>query len=141
MNKGTKIVLRVGAIILAAFAAIFIVEGVAFATLGSGVIHEALKEGIINGSIRTSFDTTDPEKAAVSIELTFTILGYAFLGVGTLCVPASIFGFITAARPSRERYIACIVLGALSFVPVCLIGGIMGLVSIHREQQSDPETV
>lgn len=74
----------------------------------------------------------DPEAIALIVQLSIVCYSLVFVFLGTLCIVDAVISKKALNEPSKNRYIACIILGAMS-VEFSLIGGILGLVALNRE--------
>ena len=94
-----------------------------------------LIKAIEDGSIAVHSNHDIPAKDIVLIfQISFILTGVVLLIVGAMCVANAIIASKTRNEPTRGRYIACIVTGALS-TDFSIVGGILGLIYLKRQER------
>lgn len=100
----------------------------------SNVIHNMLVDAMSDGTINVQNTSLSFEEIAVLLQGMFIGLGFMLLVLGGICVTNAIISSMTRREPTRGRYIACIVTGALS-TDFSIIAGILGLINLSREKR------
>ena len=138
MKKLSSTFLKVGMIIGFILAGVFLVSSLFFIVLGvSDVTREMLIEAYNSGDIQT--DLPDAEAFATFVQIYLITFGVAFIYLGAMSLVDAIVASLTLRQPSKGKYIACIVLGAMC-IEFLILGGIFGLIALKRENQH-PEVV
>ena len=134
MLKASRSLLRVAAIVGTVCGALILACVPAFFIIGfSGTIRDMLVEAMKDGTVAVHGTSASYETVAFIIQGTFVSLGFTLLIIGVMCVVNAIIATRTRNEPTRGRYIACIVTGALS-TDFSLIAGIFGLICLAREE-------
>lgn len=135
MFKSCRVLLRVATILGTICGALILACVPAFFIIGfSSTIRDMLVEAIDNGTITAHSDAgLGTEEIVLVFQIMFIISGFALLIIGVLCVVNAIIASKARREPTRGRYIACIVTGALS-TDFSLVAGILGLVCLSREE-------
>ena len=136
MLKASRALLKVatilgtvcGALILATVPACFILG---FSNIIRDMLIKAINDGEV--TIHSSVDLK-PEQIALIIQVMFIVLGFTLLIIGVMCVVNAMIAYKTRNEPTRGRYIACIVTGALS-TDFSLIAAIFGLICLNRQER------
>lgn len=116
-----------GALILACVPVFFV--------LGfSSTIRDMIVSAMEDGTITVTGDDLPYEKLVILLQVMFIILGFTLLTIGVCCVVNAIIASKTRREPTRGRYVACIVTGALS-TDFSLVAGILGLICLAREER------
>ncbi len=136
MLKASRSLLRVAAIVGTVCGALILACVPAFFIIGfSSTIRDMLVEAIDNGTITAHSDAgLGTEEIVLVFQIMFIVSGFVLLIIGVLCVVNAIIASKTRREPTRGRYIACIVTGALS-TDFSLVAGILGLVNLGREER------
>ena len=135
MLKASRALLKVATILGTIVGALVLACVPAFFVIGfSGTIRNMLIEAMQDGSITVQGDAPNYEVAAIFIQAMFLVLGFTLLIIGVMCVVNAIISLRTRNEPTRGRYIACIVTGALS-TDFSLVAGIFGLICLAREER------
>ena len=135
MLKASRVLLKVAAILGTVLGAIFLASVPVFLVIGfSTTIRDMLIEAFNNGTISTTFEDASYETIVLVLQIVFISLGFVFLIIGGMCVANAIIASKTRNEPTRGRYIACIITGALS-TDFSLVGGIFGLICLSRQQR------
>ena len=93
-----------------------------------------LVEAMKDGTVTVQGTSASYETIVLIIQGMFIGLGFTLLIIGVMCVVNAIIASKTRNEPTRGRYIACIVTGALS-TDFSLIAGIFGLICLAREER------
>ena len=103
-------------------------------------IHDMIVEAVNSGEVNSDYA---PEVAATIVQSMLLSCGIVLLIYGALCVAAAIVDSKALKETSRGRYIACIVLGAMT-TGFAMAGGILGLIAdarIRRNQAREQQEV
>ena len=134
MLKASRSLLRVAAIVGTVCGALILACVPAFFIIGfSSTIRDMLVEAMKDGTVTFRDTSASYETLVFIIQGTFVSLGFTLLVIGVMCVVNAIISTRTRNEPTRGRYIACIVTGALS-TDFSLIAGIFGLICLAREE-------
>ena len=135
MLKASRSLLRVAAIVGTACGALILACVPAFFIIGfSSTIRDMLVEAMKDGTVTFRDTSASYETLVFIIQGIFVSLGFTLLIIGVMCVVNAIIATRTRNEPTRGRYIACIVTGALS-TDFSLIAGIFGLICLGREER------
>ena len=141
MKRISNTMLRVGMILCIVCGALLLFMTPFFITCGvSPRIHQMIVDGVSSGDINSEYA---PEVAATIVQSVLLSCGIALLIYGALCVAAAIVDSKALKDTSRGRYIACIVLGAMT-TGFAMAGGILGLIAdarIRRNQAREQQEV
>ena len=74
----------------------------------------------------------DPESLALMAQILMIVYSFVFIILGVICIIDAIVAKKTIENPTKGRYIACIILGAMS-TDFSLVAGILGLISLNKE--------
>lgn len=132
LKKAAQIVMLVGSIL-----GIFIVSGLIIAGIVMFVIGgnaEVIRQMIADGTIDTKGIEGTPEQIAQAVALIFVALGVFMFVFAVPALIASILGFVNMKVTRKGGLIATIVLSVLGLNTVLLVGSILGVVCIGREQ-------
>lgn len=134
MLKASRSLLRVAAIVGTVCGALILACVPAFFIIGfSSTIRDMLVEAMKDGTVTFRDTSASYETLVFIIQGIFVSLGFTLLIIGVMCVVNAIIATRTRNEPTRGRYIACIVTGALS-TDFSLIAGIFGLICLAREE-------
>ncbi len=134
MFKASRSLLRVAAIVGTVCGALILACVPAFFIIGfSSKIGDMLVEAMKDGTVTVHDSSASYETLVFIIQGIFVSLGFTLLIIGVMCVVNAIIATRTRNEPTRGRYIACIVTGALS-TDFSLIAGIFGLICLAREE-------
>ena len=134
MFKACRALLRVAAIVGTVCGALILACVPAFFIIGfSSTIGDMLVEAMKDGTVAVHDTSASYETLVFIIQGIFVSLGFTLLIIGVMCVVNAIIATRTRNEPTRGRYIACIVTGALS-TDFSLIAGIFGLICLAREE-------
>ena len=134
MLKASRSLLRVAAIVGTVCGALILACVPAFFIIGfSSTIRDMLVEAMKDGTVTVHDTSASYETLVFIIQGIFVSLGFTLLIIGVMCVANAIIATRTRNEPTRGRYIACIVTGALS-TDFSLIAGIFGLICLAREE-------
>ena len=135
MLKASRSLLRVAAIVGTVCGALILACVPAFFIIGfSNTIRDMLVEAMKDGTVTFRDTSASYETLVFIIQGIFVSLGFTLLIIGVMCVVNAILSLRTRNEPTRGRYIACIVTGALS-TDFSLIAGIFGLICLGREER------
>ena len=135
MLKASRSLLRVSAIVGTVCGALILACVPAFFIIGfSSTIGDMLVEAMKDGTVNVHDTSASYETLVFIIQGIFVSLGFTLLIIGVMCVVNAIIATRTRNEPTRGRYIACIVTGALS-TDFSLIAGIFGLICLGREER------
>ena len=135
MLKASRTLLRVAAIVGTVCGSLILACVPAFFIIGfSSTIRDMLVEAMKDGTVTVQGTSASYETIALVIQGMFIGLGFTLLIIGVVCVVNAIIASKTRNEPTRGRYIACIVTGALS-TDFSLIAGIFGLICLAREER------
>ena len=138
MKKLSSTFLKVGMIIGFILAGIFLLAALICLMTGlSDVTRAMLIEAYNNGEINT--DLPDAEAFATFVQIYLITFAVVFIYLGAMSLVDAIVASLTLRQPSKGKYIACIVLGAMC-IEFLILGGIFGLIALKRENQH-PEAV
>lgn len=127
--KIAKIVSTVCAGIMLACAPVMLVLGF------SGTIHDMLLAAINDGTLTVSSSAGLTNEQIVAVfQGTYIASGFVLLFFGGVCLANALISSKTSREPTRNRYIACIVTGALS-TDFSIPAAILGLISMKQEEQ------
>ena len=137
MLRTSRILLKVATIVSTICGAIILAFVPVFLTIGfSSTIHDMLLEAIKDGTVTVhSSNGLSNEQMVKLFQVIFATVGFVFIIIGVLCVANAIIASKTRNEPTRGRYIACIITGALS-TDFSLVGGIFGLISLARIEKN-----
>ena len=133
MRKLSNTFLTVNMIFGFVFLALFV--GLAMMMFVFASLKDVIMEGIQNGSIHTNSD--DPETALLIAQSVLISVGVTFLIFGMLCLPSAIVSASARNSKSKGKFIAAIVLSALSLTYFGIAGGVLGILAINRENRSN----
>lgn len=133
MRKLSNTFLTVNMIFGFVFLALFV--GLAMMMFVFASLKDVIMEGIQNGSIHTNSD--DPETALLIAQSVLISVGVTFLIFGMLCLPSAIVSASARNSKSKGKFIAAIVLSALSLTYFGVAGGVIGILAINRENRSN----
>ena len=134
MLKASRSLLRVAAIVGTVCGALILACVPAFFIIGfSSTIGDMLVEAMKDGTVTVHDTSASYETLVFIIQGIFVSLGFTLLIIGVMFVVNAIIATRTRNEPTRGRYIACIVTGALS-TDFSLIAGIFGLICLAREE-------
>ena len=136
MLKACRTLLKVATILGTVLGACILATVPAFMIIGfSSTIRDMLIEAIKEGTITVHSDADLPVETIVLVfQICFIVTGFVLLIVGAMCVANAIIASKTRNEPTRGRYIACIVTGALS-TDFSLIAAIFGLICLKRQER------
>lgn len=118
-----------GAIILAC-SPVFLVLG--FSSKIRDMVVTAINDGTINATSSAGLTT---EQMVSVFQGSFIACGFVLIVLGIMCVVNAVLSSKTRSEPSKERYIACIVTGALS-TDLSIPGAILGLIASKKEENN-----
>ena len=133
MKKASDIILLISAIMGFVLMGIFLISAITFAIFTSPSFSSYIIEGINNGTIDTT--ASSPEEAANIVKIVFTILSGVYIYLAIFALISAIISINARNKKTNSVYIACIVLGIISGNEIALVGSILGLISINKEQQ------
>lgn len=133
MRKLSNTFLTINMIFGFVFLALFV--GLAMMMFVFASLKDVIMEGIQNGSIRTNSD--DPETALLIAQSVLISVGVTFLIFGMLCLPSAIVSASARNSKSKGKFIAAIVLSAISLTYFGVAGGVLGILAINRENRSN----
>ena len=137
MLKASRVLLRVAAIVGTVCGALLLACVPAFFIIGfSNRIHDMLVEAMNDGTINTHTNDLSFESIAFGLQIMFIVLGFTLLLIGVTCVINAVISVKTRNEPTRGRYIACIVTGALS-TDFSIIAAIFGLICLHKAERQN----
>ena len=137
MLRASRALLRVaaivgtvcGALILACVPACFVVGF-------SSTIRDMLVAAIKDGSVTVHSEADlKPEDIALGFQIVFVATGFLLLVIGVMCVVNAVIASKTRNEPTRGRYIACIVTGALS-TDFSIVAAIFGLICLSKQERA-----
>ena len=135
MLKASNVLLRVAAIVGTIYGAILLVLVPALFICGfSTTIRDMLVQAMYDGTITVHSNDLPYENIAALFQAMFIILGCVLLNIGAMCVINAIIAVRTRREPTRGRYIASIITGALT-TDFSLIAGIFGLICLSRAER------
>lgn len=136
MLKASRALLRVATILGTVLGALILAcVPVCFVIGCSTTIRDMLVEATKDGTVTIHSDADlGAEEIVLIFQIMFIILGVTLLLIGVAFVINAIIASKTRREPTRGRYIACIVTGALS-TDFSLVAGILGLVNLGREER------
>ena len=135
MLNTSNVFLKVATIIGTIIGALFLASVPVYFVIGfSNVIHGMLVDAMNDGTITVQNANLSFEEIAVLLQGMFIGLGFMFLVLGGICVANAIISSITRREPTRGRYIACIITGAMS-TDFSVVAGILGLINLSREKR------
>ena len=133
MKRASNILLKVGMILGFVCGGLLLLGSLLFIIYGvSPVIREMLIELYNSGSINS--DLPDAESFAAFFQKFFLSFGLVYIALGVACIADAVVCSISLRQPSKGHYLACIILGAFS-TELSLVGGILGLISLNRENR------
>lgn len=139
MKRISNTMLRIGMILCIVCGALLIFTVPFLITCGvSPRIHQMIVEAVESGNVNSDYA---PEVAATIVQSMLLGTGIGLLIYGALCVAAAIVDSKALKETSRGRYIACIVLGAMT-TGFAMAGGILGLIAdarIRRNQAREQQ--
>ena len=135
MLKSCRVLLRVATILGTICGALILACVPAFFIIGfSSTIRDMLVEAMNDGTITVNANDLPYEKVAIVFQAMFVFLGFVLLIIGAMCVINAIIASKTRNEPTRKRYIACIVTGALT-TDFSLVAGILGLICLNKQER------
>lgn len=138
MLKASRALLRVAAIVGTVCGALILACVPAFFIFGfSGTIRDMLIKAIEDGTIHTDMNSVPAKDIVLGLQIMFVAIGFTFLWIGVSCVVNAVISVRTRNEPTRGRYIACIVTGALS-TDFSIIAAIFGLICLKRAERQEP---
>ena len=137
MLKASRALLRVAAIVGTICAALLLAFVPVFFVFGfSSTIRDMVVQEINDGNISYQGDGLSPEQFVLIFQIMFVALGFTFLILGAMCLVNAIISVRTRREPTRGRYIACIVTGALS-TDFSMIAAILGLICLKKQERQN----
>ena len=76
----------------------------------------------------------DTEYIVTLYQVMIVVYSMLFVYLGIMCIVDAAIASKAMTEPSRGRYIACIILGAMS-TDFSLVGGILGLIALNKENK------
>ena len=136
MFRASRTLLRVAAIVGTVFGALILACVPAMFVIGcSPTIRDMLIKSFEDGTITVHSSGDFSAKDFVFFfQFLFVFLAVLFIIIGGCCVANAIIATKTRNEPTRGRYIACIITGALS-TDFSIIAGIFGLICLARQQR------
>ena len=136
MLKASNALLKVAAIFGTIAGALVLASVPVFFVIGfSSTIRDMLVQAVNDGTITVEGSGSSSAEALVLVlQVMFVTLGFTLLVVGAMCVVNAIIAVRTRREPTRGRYIACIITGALS-TDFSVIAGIFGLICLGRMER------
>ena len=134
MEKASRALLKVAAIFGTVCGALILACVPVMLVLGiSPTIREMLTTAIEDGSIHTDLDLPAAQ-IALGVQIVLIVTAVMLIFVGGCCVANAIISSKTREEPTRGRYIACIITGALS-TDFSIIGSVFGLIVLKRKER------
>ena len=135
MLKASRALLRVAAIVGTVCGALLLACVPFFFVIGfSSTIRDMLVQAMKDGTITVEGKDLPYEQLVFIFQLMFVALGFALMTIGVCCVVNAIIAVRTRNEPTRGRYIACIVTGALS-TDFSIIAAIFGLICLKKQER------
>ena len=135
MLKASRALLRVAAIVGTVCGALILACVPFFFVIGfSSTIRDMLIKAMNDGTITTNTNDLPFETIVLGLQIMFVALGFTLLTIGACCVVNAIIAVRTREEPTRGRYIACIVTGALS-TDFSIIAAIFGIICLKRAER------
>ena len=132
MRRVSNIMLRIGmilsiicTILLVISAALLIVVGV------SPAVRQLIIDGVNNGDIHSDLS---PESAALLVQSMALSGGITCAILAIVCVISAVISSQDLREPTKNRHIACIILGVFS-TGLATLGGIFGLIADGQENR------
>ena len=134
MLKASRTLLRVATIFGTVCGALILACVPVLLVLGvSPTIHDMLVKAIQDGQIHTDLDLP-AEQIVLGLQISFIASAVMLIFVGGCCVANALISSKTREQPTRGRYIACIITGALS-TEFSIVGAIFGLISLKKSER------
>ena len=127
MKKVANILFLVGGIYSIISVASLAITGTVLLVLSGSFFTATLVQGIIDGTVNSSF-TGSPEEVAAAIQLMFLIMGICFVTVASFGVANSIVSFKGRSTDRKEIFVINIVFAYLSGNTINLVASIFGLI-------------
>jgi hypothetical protein len=133
MRKASKIILIVGGIITIVTSLVLLGVGFIFKDMGtSESYYNYTVEALKNGNLHSSFPGT-PEEQATQVQLMYMIYFSVLMYFAIAGVIAGTYAICINSSKNKALFIVDIILGALSITAVLIVGGILGLVALNRQ--------
>ena len=94
-----------------------------------------VRDGVIQAMQENGAEFGDDTEYIVTLyQVMIVVYSMLFVYLGIMCIVDAAIARKAMTEPSRGRYIACIVLGAMS-IDFSLVGGILGLIALNKENK------
>ena len=132
MRRVSNIMLRIGMILSIVCTVLLVISAASLIVVGvSGAVREAIINGVNNGDIRSDLS---PEGAAMLVQSMALSGGITCAIFAIICVISAVVSSQDLREPTKNRHIACIILGAFS-TGLATLGGIFGLIADGQENR------
>lgn len=130
MKRASKILITVSAFYSIFLTLVFLGIAITFFVLASPACADLIRQGLENGTIRSSF-TGDTETVIAAIQLMLSAFGGVMIFVMACAIANTVISFIAMNKPIITTSMAAIlgVFGILSGTYFGLVGGILGAVA------------
>lgn len=137
MLKASRALLRVATILGTVCGALILACVPALLVIGvSPTIHDMLVNAVNDGSIKVHSNVElTAQQIVLGLQIVFVSTAVVLLIIGVMCVVNAIIASKTREEPTRGRYIACIVTGALS-TDFSIVAAIFGLICLSKQEQT-----
>ena len=132
MKKASRIVLIVGGATALFVALSYLIVGIVFSSLSSPSNQDQFVQAINDGRLTVSIEGT-PEEKATFARTVLGVLAVVFYVFTAIEVITGVFALATNNTNSKALLIVNIILGAISFTIVPIVGAILGLVALNRQ--------
>ena len=132
MRRVSNIMLRIGMILSIICTVLLVISAASLIVVGvSSAVREAIIDGVNNGDIRSDLS---PEGAAALVQGMSLAGGITCAIFSIICVISAVVSSQDLREPTKNRHIACIILGAFS-TGLATLGGIFGLIADGQENR------
>lgn len=130
MKKASNILLKIAHIFSLVMGILLLIS---FVPMICVAFLPQVRESFIQVFVNNGVDFgDDPEIAATVAQILMISYALIFVFLGAMCIVNAAICKNTINAPTKGRYIACIILGAMS-TDISVIGGILGLIALSKE--------
>lgn len=132
MRRVSNIMLRIGMILSIICTVLLVISAATLIVVGvSPAVRQLIIDGVNNGDIHSDLS---PEGAAVLVQSMALSYGITCAILAIVCVISAVISSQDLREPTKNRHIACIILGAFS-TGLATLGGIFGLIADSQDRR------
>lgn len=135
MKKASQILFLISGIFSIIYSVLMFVFSILFIVFSNPEFKQTIIDGIVDGTIHSSFPGTPAEQAAAIQEM-FLVAGVIFIFIFMFSVANAVLSFIARNKHNTGMFVVNIVFGFLSGIILNSIGGILGLVYLNQEKNN-----